>query len=224
VVAHSEGASGTVALMEAAAAASLEVPARLLVAPAVGEASSMEQQAALIVPPTVSIASVPMDHGSYIKEILVVLRLSWFIHKTDHCCAEIIMSLNCILGCIIWFVWQGIDWDSIQIEQRWDEEGTQQISVEDGVYEKLGLKKEDERAEKARGEADSSASGVLRSNVPADLDCGDVLSKEVLSLCDWKNPVMKLGCRYKDMPTFRLAMRQFAIKNEFELGIESTCS
>jgi hypothetical protein len=35
---------------------------------------------------------------------------------------------------------------------------------------------------------------------------------------------MKLGCRYKDMPTFRLVVRQFAIKNEFELGIESTCS
>jgi hypothetical protein len=83
--------------MEAAAAASLEAPARLLVAPAVGEAASMEQQAALIVPPTVSIVSVPMDHGSYIKDILVVLRLSWFIHKIDHCCAEIIMCTKLYL-------------------------------------------------------------------------------------------------------------------------------
>jgi hypothetical protein len=31
---------------------------------------------------------------------------------------------------------------------------------------------------------------------------------------------MELGSRYKDMATFRLAMRQFAIKKDFELGIE----
>jgi hypothetical protein len=37
-----------------------------------------------------------------------------------------------------------MDYDSIQIEKRWDEEGPQQISAEAGMYEKLGLKKEDE--------------------------------------------------------------------------------
>jgi hypothetical protein len=31
---------------------------------------------------------------------------------------------------------------------------------------------------------------------------------------------MKLESRYKDIATFRLAVRQFAIKNEFELDIE----
>jgi hypothetical protein len=53
---------------------------------------------------------------------------------------------------------------------------------------------------KARQEADSSAS--LRSDVRADIDCGDVLPVEIVSLCDWKNPIMKLGCRYKDMTIF----------------------
>jgi hypothetical protein len=33
---------------------------------------------------------------------------------------------------------------------------------------------------------------------------------------------MNLGSRYKDMVTFRLAMRQYVIKKEFELGIEAT--
>jgi hypothetical protein len=33
---------------------------------------------------------------------------------------------------------------------------------------------------------------------------------------------MNLGSRYKDMITFQLAMRQYAIKKEFELGIEAT--
>jgi hypothetical protein len=40
--------------------------------------------------------------------------------------------------------------------------------------------------------------------------------------CDWKKLVMNLGSRYKDMVIFRLAMRQYAIENEFELGIEAT--
>jgi hypothetical protein len=34
---------------------------------------------------------------------------------------------------------------------------------------------------------------------------------------------MMLESRYKDMPNFRLAIRHFVIKNEFELGIEATC-
>jgi hypothetical protein len=35
------------------------------------------------------------------------------------------------------------------------------------------------------------------------------------------NPIMVVESRYKNMPTFRLAMRQYAIKKEFELGIEA---
>jgi hypothetical protein len=33
---------------------------------------------------------------------------------------------------------------------------------------------------------------------------------------------MKIGSLYKDMKEFRLAIRQYAINNEFELGIESS--
>jgi hypothetical protein len=92
------------------------------------------------------------------------------------------------------------------------------------MYEKLGLKNEDAMAQKARDEAESSEPGLLWSHVPANLDCGDVLPTEIGELCDWQNHVMNLGCRYKDMPTFRLAVRQFTVKKEFELRIESTNS
>jgi hypothetical protein len=34
----------------------------------------------------------------------------------------------------------------IQIESRWEEEGPQEVPVEEVVYDKLGLRKEDERA------------------------------------------------------------------------------
>jgi hypothetical protein len=75
------------------------------------------------------------------------------------------------------------------------------------MYEKLGLKNEDAMAQKARDEAESSEPSLLWSDVPTNLDCGDVLPTEISELCDWQNPVMKLGCRYKDMPTFYLAGR-----------------
>jgi hypothetical protein len=34
----------------------------------------------------------------------------------------------------------------IQIESRWEEEGPQEVPAEEVVYDKLGLRKEDERA------------------------------------------------------------------------------
>jgi hypothetical protein len=32
-----------------------------------------------------------------------------------------------------------LDWDNIEIENRWEEEGTQEISNEEVLYVKLGL-------------------------------------------------------------------------------------
>jgi hypothetical protein len=52
--------------------------------------------------------------------------------------------------------------------------------------------------------------------------CGDHVPDEMASLCDWEKPIMELESRYKDMVIFRLAMRQYAIKKEFELDIEAS--
>jgi hypothetical protein len=101
-------------------------------------------------------------------------------------------------------------------------EGPQQICCEDGMYEKLGLKEDDEKEKKARDEGDRSARSVLPIDMSDELVCGDNLPNEMVGFCDWRNPVMDLESRYKDMATFRLAIRQFAIKEEFELGIEAT--
>jgi hypothetical protein len=43
----------------------------------------------------------------------------------------------------------GIGWDLIQIEARW-EQGQQQNCSEEGLYEKLGLKNEDEKVRKEK--------------------------------------------------------------------------
>jgi hypothetical protein len=91
------------------------------------------------------------------------------------------------------------------------------------LYDKLGLKQEDEKGKKAKEEAcGTRASSSLNENYVEELVCGDHVPDEVVSLGDWRNPIMSLGSRYKDMVTFRLAMRQYAIKKEFEIGIEAT--
>jgi hypothetical protein len=91
------------------------------------------------------------------------------------------------------------------------------------LYEKLGLKNEDEKDRKAREEADERRQPSLMANENVNEQfCGDHVPDEMASLCDWKKPIMELGSRYKDMATFRLAMRQYAIKKKFELDIEAS--
>jgi hypothetical protein len=81
------------------------------------------------------------------------------------------------------------------------------------VYDKLGLKQEDENDAKSREEAcRRSGSGSLSHDFDDELPCDDQVPHEMSSFLDWLNPIMELGSRYKDMATFRLAMRQFAIK------------
>jgi hypothetical protein len=57
---------------------------------------------------------------------------------------------------------QDIDWDSLQIEARWqEEEGHQVIYCEERLYEKLGLKDEDENATKEREACDRRGPDVV---------------------------------------------------------------
>jgi hypothetical protein len=45
---------------------------------------------------------------------------------------------------------------------------------------------------------------------------------DIDAFCDRTNPIMCVGTRYKDMRSFRLAMREYVIRHEFELGIEAS--
>jgi hypothetical protein len=92
----------------------------------------------------------------------------------------------------------------IQIESRWEGEETKQVLVEEVMHDTLGLRKEDERMSKLREEA-----------------CNTSIPNDLVVLCDWRNIVMSLGSRYKDMVTFRLAIRQYVIKREFKLDIQA---
>jgi hypothetical protein len=96
----------------------------------------------------------------------------------------------------------------------------------------LGLRGEDEKAEQMATEAalNSRVGGASASGIPnvegtegTSMPVDDYISEETVTLYDRDNPSMALGTMYPCMEEFRLAMRQYAINKEFELGIEATC-
>jgi hypothetical protein len=80
------------------------------------------------------------------------------------------------------------------------------LFLKKGVYEKMGLQHDDEKMTKAtkEGVGTSGQPSELHDGCDDDDDLGymDHLTYEEASLCDWKNPVMMLQSRYKDMCTF----------------------
>ncbi|XP_062201788.1 uncharacterized protein LOC133904333 [Phragmites australis] len=118
-----------------------------------------------------------------------------------------------------------VDWDMLQIEEKQDEEGRIQIITDDQLYLLLGLRDEDEKAEEARqNAAKASAEGVsvVDGTHGAAIPIDDAIPEERVMVHDKNNPCMDLGSKYPNMKEFRLAMRQFAMNKEFELGIEKT--
>ena len=101
-----------------------------------------------------------------------------------------------------------IDWNSIQIEERWEEEGRQEVWDEEELYARLGLDDED-----------LPANDQEHSD---DQDCEDSFSDERKIEYDKRNPVMELGSVYPNMETFTLCMRQYAINHQFELHLIDT--
>jgi hypothetical protein len=88
----------------------------------------------------------------------------------------------------------------------------------------LGLKKQDEsetdKKEESRGASSASVRKECDDNSTAILIFQQLPGERVMF--DRNNPVMEPGSLYSNMKEFSLAVRQFAIDNEFELGIEAT--
>jgi hypothetical protein len=86
------------------------------------------------------------------------------------------------------------------------------------LYEKLELKDEDEKATKAREACDRRGPAVLLDENGDEVGCADEVI-DIGSFCDWTNPIMCVSTRYKDMCSFRLSMREYTIRHEFELAL-----
>jgi hypothetical protein len=126
-----------------------------------------------------------------------------------------------------------IDWDNLKFVETQDEEGRIELMGEDQLYALLGLRDEDERAKKAEQEAAKKAknreaqpSGT--TNMDDDMEgaaipVSDVVVDKLMICYDKQNPKMDVETLYPSMKEFRLAVRQFAINKEFELGTEKSC-
>ncbi|KAF0926735.1 hypothetical protein E2562_027165 [Oryza meyeriana var. granulata] len=125
-----------------------------------------------------------------------------------------------------------VDWDTLEIPQRNDDEGRLEIVGDDQFYELLGLRAEDEKAEKDResatNESNLDGTGDKGKTPNGDDTSGaailvdDAIPGERVMAYNPNNPCMDVRIVYPSMEEFRLAMRQFAINKEFELDLVKT--
>jgi hypothetical protein len=119
------------------------------------------------------------------------------------------------------------DWDSMVLSGLWEEEGRRDVLSEMQMYSQLGLIEEDETKENRRDEALRGGTSNLDESDHIDLGdhnidqpCEDYLPDEKIVKYDKINPSMQPDNLFPNMKEFRIAMRQYAIKHEFELGID----
>jgi hypothetical protein len=118
-----------------------------------------------------------------------------------------------------------IDWNKIQIDDKLDDEGGLEFASEEQVYTVLGLNGEDDR-EKQERERRTGGVGPSNAEKGCDESSGAIPIFQHLpgerKIFDRNNLVMDPGSLYPNMKEFKLAMRQYAIDKEFELGVEAT--
>ena len=132
----------------------------------------------------------------------------------------------------------------LQVQEFQDEEGRIETMTDDQMYLMLGLGDEDERAKMAapanstqEGDAHVSSveGGASQANVVlgdsvgevmegAAIPVDDLVPLERMIIYDKDKPQIKLGSMFPSMNEFRLAVRQYAINEEFELATEKSCT
>ena len=119
--------------------------------------------------------------------------------------------------------------DDIPVDVDWaknfimpDEEGDHNAAVdEDILYEAMGFKAADERAEEATRQAvpiPTMTAEMQSDMAEAAIPVHDNVEEEPLFDWDRDNPDMSVGTCYPSMQDFRLAVKHHAIVNEFELA------
>jgi hypothetical protein len=115
-----------------------------------------------------------------------------------------------------------IDWESIMVEETNNEEGRNDVTSEQGLYFQLGLDNQDDGREDDSSACRFGNSNSCEDELGAGIPCSDSVLDENRTIYDMKNLVMEPGSLYATMHHFRLAIRQYAINKEFELGTEAT--
>ena len=117
-----------------------------------------------------------------------------------------------------------VDWSTLTVIPEADQDGEATAIVdEDIVFEAMGFKAADERAQ----EAVERAIPVIPPEEQNDMDevginVDDTEPTELVLDWDRNNPDMMVGTVYPTMTDFRMAVRQHAIVHEFELGTKKS--
>jgi hypothetical protein len=129
------------------------------------------------------------------------------------------MAQNKEIAAILQLFLKMIDWDSLLITPLTEDQIGTALPVmdEDAIYEFVGLRAEDERAEQARMAAQKETEIDLDDVElqDADLLVHDNVPGEHSVFYDKEDPPMEVGTIYSSMDEFRAAVRQHAIKGQF---------
>jgi hypothetical protein len=114
-----------------------------------------------------------------------------------------------------------VDWAELTILQEPDQDGeANEVANEDKIYEAMGFKAADERAEEAAREAIPIP--AMTAEMQADMEEAVVPVDNHDNnepIIDWdSNPDVSVGVSFPCMEDLRLAVRQHAIVKEFELA------
>jgi hypothetical protein len=114
-----------------------------------------------------------------------------------------------------------VDWNSLQIVETHDEEGRIELMSENQMYEILGFREEKTNVPVIPAQAFDC---LMDENCDdgTDIPVSDVLPNEMVISYDKNKPQMSVGKVYPSMPEFKMAVRQFAINEEFDLGTEKS--
>jgi hypothetical protein len=121
-----------------------------------------------------------------------------------------------------------VDWDSIQIVETHDDEGRIALMSESQICEFLGMTEEDTTNNRAQGfdcqmDEQGHDNEHGQNTDGAAIPTSDAIPDEMVISYDKNNPSMEIGTVYPTMEEFKLAVRQFAINKEFDLGVEKSC-
>lgn len=120
----------------------------------------------------------------------------------------------------------GVDWSTLVIQDKTDDSVVH--VEEDKMYDLLGLKKEDESVRVLR-QADNDANAAhvdadIKNVDAKDIDgaalpVDDGTSEEQFTVFDRDNPKLVVGDTFPSMDSFRMALKHYAIKKEFDIKI-----
>ncbi|XP_066329017.1 uncharacterized protein [Miscanthus floridulus] len=121
-----------------------------------------------------------------------------------------------------------VDWDTIQIVETHDDECRIALISELQICELLGLTEDGTTNIRAQGfdcrmDEEGNDNEIGQDTDGAAIPTSDAVPGEMVISYDKNNPSMEVGTLYPTMEEFKLAVRQFAINKEFDLGVEKSC-